>query len=286
MPTDTREERLARRIADLYANDAQFAAAQSSEAINAALDQPGLRLPQIAQTVMEGYADRPALGQRAVQLATDPRTGSITAELLPRFDTITYGEVWARVRAVASALTNVAVRPGDRVCILGFSSVDYTVIDMALIPLGAISVPLQTSSPVTQRRPIVAETEPSLIASSVDHLDDAVEVVLIGFAPVRLVVFDYRSEVDDHRKAFDAAKAQLADAGNPVIVETLTDVLDRGRGLPDTRLSVSRADDPLTLLVYTSGSTGRPKGACIPNGWSRTPGAQPSARRASTAFRR
>jgi fatty acid CoA ligase FadD9 len=275
MPTDTREERLARRIADLYANDAQFAAAQSSEAINAALDQPGLRLAQIAQTVMEGYADRPALGQRAVQLATDPRSGRTTAELLPRFDTITYGEVWTRVRAVASALTNVAVRPGDRVCILGFSSIDYTVIDMALILLGAISVPLQTSAPVTELRPIVAETEPSLIASSVDYLDDAVEVMLTGYTPVRLVVFDYHSEVDDHRKAFDAAKAQLADAGNPVIVETLTDVLDRGRGLPDARLAVSRADDPLALLVYTSGSTGRPKGAMYPerlvaNSWRTT----------------
>src|SRR5690242_8382634 len=135
MSTDTREERLARRIAELYANDAQFAAAQSSEAINAALHKPGLRLAQIVQTVMEGYADRPALGQRAVQPATDPRTGRTTTELLPRFDTITYGEVWVRVRAVANALTNVAVRPGDRVCILGFSSVDYTVIDVALMLL-------------------------------------------------------------------------------------------------------------------------------------------------------
>jgi hypothetical protein len=62
--TDTREERLARRIADLYATDQQFADARPSEAIAAAIDQPGLRLPQIVQTIMEGYADRPALGQQ------------------------------------------------------------------------------------------------------------------------------------------------------------------------------------------------------------------------------
>ena len=42
MSTDTREERLARRIADLYANDRQFADARPSEAITAAINKPGM----------------------------------------------------------------------------------------------------------------------------------------------------------------------------------------------------------------------------------------------------
>ena len=104
MSVDTREERLARRIADLYANDRQFADARPSEAITAAIDQPGLRLPQIVRTVMEGYADRPALGQRAVQFVNDPQTGRTSVELLPRFETTSYRELWDRVGAVATAL--------------------------------------------------------------------------------------------------------------------------------------------------------------------------------------
>ena len=194
MSTDTREERLARRIADLYATDRQFADARPSEAITAAIDQPGLRLPQIVRTVMEGYADRPALAQRAVQFVNDPQTGRTSVELLPRFETTSYRELWDRVGAVATALAggpSPSVRPGDRVCVLGFTSVDYTIIDVALVLMGAVCVPLQTSAPVTQLRPIVAETEPSVIAASVDYLDDAVELVLTGHAPARLVVFDY-----------------------------------------------------------------------------------------------
>ena len=264
MSTDTREERLERRIADLYANDQQFADARPREAISAAIEAPGLRLPQIVQTVMEGYADRPALGQRAVQFVMDPRTGRTTVELLPRFETITYRELWKRVDAVASALANDSVRPGDRVCILGFTSVDYAVVDMALIPIGAVSVPLQTSAPVAQLRPIVAETEPSVIAASVDYLDDAVELVLTGHAPARLIVFDYRPEVDDHREAFEVANMRLGEAGSPVSVETLADVLDRGSVTPLAPEIVGDADDPLALLIYTSGSTGRPKGAMYP----------------------
>jgi fatty acid CoA ligase FadD9 len=267
MSTDNRDERLARRMADLYATDLQFADAQPNEAITAAINQPGLGLPELVRTVMEGYADRPALGQRAVHFVTDAQTGRTSLQLLSRFDTITYREVWDRVGRIASALAGDSahpVRPGDRVAFLGFTSIDYTTIDLASIQLGAVSVPLQTSAPLTQLRPIVAETEPSVLATSIDHLGDAVELVLTGHAPKRLIVFDYHPQADAQREAFDAAKARLADAGSPVIAETLTDVLDRGKALPTTPMSGSGEDDPLTLLIYTSGSTGAPKGAMYP----------------------
>ena len=264
MSVDTREERLARRIADLYATDQQFADARPSEAIIAAIDQTGLRLPQLVRTVMEGYADRPALGQRAVRFVNDRETGRTSVELLPRFETITYRELWDRVGAVATGLAGDPVRPGDRVCVLGFTSVDYTTVDMALVQIGAVSVPLQTSAPVAQLRPIVAETEPSVIAASVDYLDDAVELVLTAHTPARLIVFDYHPEVDDQREAFDAARSRLAQADSAVIVETLADALERGSTLPAAQAFVRDEDDPLTLLIYTSGSTGAPKGAMQP----------------------
>jgi fatty acid CoA ligase FadD9 len=278
MSTDTREGRLASRVADLYANDPQFAGARPNEKILEAIDQPGLRLPQIIRTVTEGYADRPALGQRAVQVVQDPATGRTSLELLPGFDTITYREFSDRVDAVAAALSSdpvAPVRPGDRVCILGFTSVDYTIVDTALVYLGAVSVPLQTSAPITALRPIVTETKPTAILASVDHLDDAVELILTGHAPARLVVFDLHPQAGDQRAAFESAKARLQQGGSNVIVETLADVLDRGKALPAATDFVSDEADPLTLLVYTSGSTGAPKGAMYPerlvaNSWRRS----------------
>src|ERR1700692_1062952 len=264
MSTDTREERLARRVADLYATDQQFADARPGEAITAAIDQPGLRLLQLVRTVMEGYADRPALGQRAVQFIKDPKTDRTSLGLLPRFETVSYRELWDRAGAVASALAGDpehSVRPGDRICVLGFTSVDYTTVDVALVPVGAVSVPLQTSAPVSQLRPIVAETEPSVIATSVDYLADAVELVLTGHAPARLVAFDYHPEVDEHREALEVSRARLAQAGSSVMVETLADVLERGKALPAAPMVVPDENDPLTLLIYTSGSTGAPNGA-------------------------
>ena len=72
MSTDIRADALERRIQNLYASDPQFAAARPDEAVFAAMEEPGLRLPQLIQVVMDGYADRPALGQRATKLVKDP----------------------------------------------------------------------------------------------------------------------------------------------------------------------------------------------------------------------
>ncbi|WP_062540704.1 carboxylic acid reductase, partial [Mycobacterium celatum] len=163
-----------------------------------------------------------------------------------------------RVDALASAWAHGVVSPGDRVAVLGFTSVDYTTIDVALTQLGAVSVPLQTSAAITQLQPIVAETEPTVLAASVDYLSDAVDLIESGHQPARLVVFDYHPEVDDHREALEAARARL-----DILVETLADVLDRGTSLPPAP-AVHAGDDALALLIYTSGSTGAPKGAMYP----------------------
>jgi fatty acid CoA ligase FadD9 len=274
MSTTTREERLERRIEDLTANDPQFAAARPDPAVAAALEEPGLRLPQIVATVLEAYADRPALGQRAVEFVKDPKTGRTVLEVLSHFDTMTYRELDERVSALGRALTNDSVRAGDRVAVLGFTSVDFTTIDVALNQIGAVAVPLQTSAAITQLQPIVTETEPSVIAASVNQLSDAVELILSSdHQPVKLVVFDYHPEVDDQREAVESARARLAEAA--VTVEPLADLLERGKRLPTTPVANDSAEGALALLIYTSGSTGAPKGAMYPQGnvgkmWSRS----------------
>jgi fatty acid CoA ligase FadD9 len=260
MSTPIQDERLARRVEVLTANDPQFAAARPDPAVAEALEQPGLRLPQIIQTVLEGYADRPALGQRVVEFVTDAKTGRTVAELLPRFETITYRELGERAGALARALAGDAVRAGDRVAVLGFNSVDFATVDVALAQIGAVSVPLQTSAAITSLQPIVTETEPSVIAASVDQVPDAVELIRAGHAPAKLVVFDYHPEVDDQREAVETARTRLADTA--VAVETLAELLERGRALPVSPVEFDPdANDSLALLIYTSGSTGAPKGA-------------------------
>ena len=268
-----REARRQRRFDRLSSSDAQFIAAQPDPAVTAPLESPGTLLTDVIRTAMDGYADRPALGQRAVEFVTDTN-GRTVGELQPRFDTLTYGETWTRVRALADALADNAVHPGDCVATLGFTSADYAVVDMALTLTGAIAVPLQTSAPVQQLHPILVETEPVAILSSVDHLQDAVELALTAYTPKCVVVFDYHPQVDDHREALESAAARLADRN--VTVEALDDLIDQAAVHTDG-LEIPGGDaDALRLLIYTSGSTGAPKGAmytdrlmanCWQRGW-------------------
>ena len=94
--------------------------------------------------IMERHADQPALGERAAERTTDPATGRTTRQLLPHFDTITYGQLQERVNAVAADWHHAAHSPlqsGDFVCLLGFTSIDYTTLDLACMHLGAVAVP-------------------------------------------------------------------------------------------------------------------------------------------------
>ena len=126
-------------------------------------------LADVIRIAMTGYADRPALGQRAVEFVPD-QSGRTVASLQPRFDTLTYRETWHRVRALANALAGDPVQPGDRVATLGFTSADYTIVDMALSLTGAVSVPLQTNAPVEQLRPSWSRRARG-IAVELDHLE-------------------------------------------------------------------------------------------------------------------
>ncbi|MFE6858774.1 carboxylic acid reductase [Nocardia sp. NPDC057668] len=258
MELDVKKARRERRIADAL-QDPQVRATLGEPGIAARLREPGLELGAIVDTVLSGYADRIALGERAFDAGAD---GDGARGLLPEFRTITYGELGARVRALAAVWARSgAVGTGDFVCTLGFSSADYVTIDLACVRLGAVAVPLQAGAPAAQWMSILDETRPRVLAVSVDALDAAVTAVTTGVAPGRLLVFDQAPGDRTHRAAVDSARTRLADAGIDIAVDLLGEIVERGRELPDAPAPDFGDEDPLSLLIYTSGSTGTPKGA-------------------------
>jgi fatty acid CoA ligase FadD9 len=266
-PTETSlDARRQRRVAELYATDQQVRDARPRPAVTAAMRAPGLPLARVIATIVEGYADRPALGERATELVTDPATGRTSVRLLPRFDTISYADLWARAGAIASEFhqdPQAPLRPGERVCVLGFTGADYTAIELACVRAGAVSVPLQAGASAELLTAILAETGPRVLATTVDLLPAAVECGLASASLRRLVVFDYQPEADEQRARFEAAGRRLAASGR-IRLDSLGAVLARGAALPPVPPAGEPDGTRLATLVYTSGSSGTPKGAMYP----------------------
>lgn len=245
----------------LYHNDLQAAAAAPRPQVIAAARRPGLRLAQVLETLVGGYAERPALGQRTTTVRADPVSGRMVRHLEPAFETVSYGRLWSDVAAIAAAWAggDDPVGPGDFVATIGFASSDYLTIDLVAGYMGLVAVPLQHNSPVSRLRPILVESEPQVVTVAADYLDLAVAAIRDVPSVRRLVVFDLDTRIDDHREALERAQQALADT--PVRVDTLAAVIERGRRLPTPPPYTGGSDDRLALILYTSGSTGTPKGA-------------------------
>ncbi|MFI0191656.1 carboxylic acid reductase [Streptomyces sp. NPDC017082] len=266
--TDELDARTHRRSAHLHATDAQFRDTAPLDAVTEAIRRPGLPLAALVAAVMDGYAERPALGERATEPVTDPETGRTTLRLLERFDTLTYGELWQRVGAVASEWRHHpehALIPGDFVAVLGPTSAEYTVVDLACVRSGAVSVPLQAGATAEHLAPIVQQSGPRLLAVHIDHLEVALQVAAGASALRRIIVMGHHPEVTAHREQLDSARTRLAAQDRDMALDTLASVIGRGSALPPLpQVPEGAAADTLSTLIYTSGSTGAPKGALYP----------------------
>lgn len=147
---------------------------------------------------------------------------------------IGYGELAGRVLALARGLLAEGVRAGDRVVVLGPNSLDWVVADLAVLSVGAVTVPVYPTSSAEQVRAVLADAEPVACFAdpgTVDRLDD-----VLGAEPVWRLG-DSFAELAGHGEAVpaDAVMKRRARVG---------------------------ADDVATI-VYTSGTTGEPKGCVL-----------------------
>jgi long-chain acyl-CoA synthetase len=160
-----------------------------------------------------------------------------------------------RVRAVALGLSALGVKRGDRVALLSENRPDWSVVDLAILSLGAVNVPIYTTQAPEQVRYILEDSGARVLFVSgrkvFRHARPGVEPVE---SLERVVFFDT-----------DAAP-EVAGALSLFELEQTGAQLDEAS--PETFGRALNAVGPgdLATVIYTSGTTGEPKGVMLTHG--------------------
>jgi long-chain acyl-CoA synthetase len=153
---------------------------------------------------------------------------------------VTCAEAANQIRSAALGLISLGVQPGDRVSIFSATCYEWAILDLAILSVGAVTVPIYETSSAEQVRWVLQNSEAVLAFAETDA-HAAMVTELTGELPALRRVLHINGSGP---KALD----QLVEAGASVDPAELT-----------ARLEALRSEDPATL-IYTSGTTGRPKG--------------------------
>ncbi|MCA1591763.1 MAG: long-chain fatty acid--CoA ligase [Acidobacteria bacterium] len=157
-----------------------------------------------------------------------------------------------RVRAVALGLSALGIRKGDRVALLSENRPDWSVVDLAILSIGAVNVPIYTTQAPEQVRYILEDSGARVLFISgrkvYRHARPGIEPVA-GLE--KLVFFD-----TDADGAQDGALSMMT-------LEQQGAELDRLEPETFERMLNGVGADDLATIIYTSGTTGEPKGVML-----------------------
>jgi long-chain acyl-CoA synthetase len=157
-----------------------------------------------------------------------------------------------RVRAVALGLSALGVKRGDRVALLSENRPDWSVVDLAILSLGAVNVPIYTTQAPEQVRYILEDSGARVLFVSGKKVFRHARPGIVPVEGLERVVFFDTDAATAHEGAltlFELEQTGAAlDAASP-------EVFDRA-------LQAVGAGD-LATIIYTSGTTGEPKGVML-----------------------
>lgn len=164
------------------------------------------------------------------------------------YEGISYSRLEEQVHTLAQGLATYGVGPASKIAIISENRPEWVIADMALVLLGAVSVPMY----------------PTLTPRQVAYIlqDAGVECVIVSNQLQFSKVQKIRNETPSIRVVISMAET---DSGATDAVR-FADVMSRGSaqraGASPDNSGSPRPEDLLTI-IYTSGTTGNPKGVML-----------------------
>ena len=158
-----------------------------------------------------------------------------------------YGQVGKAIDELALGLIELGIEPGDRVCILANTRLEWTLASYAISAAGAVVVPVYPTNSPGECRWVAGNS--------------GAKAMICEDEGQRLKIDQVRDELPEleHVIGIEAGGGEL----------TLAELRERGAGGDRSELA-SRQDkverDDAWIIIYTSGTTGPPKGVVLTHG--------------------
>lgn len=147
--------------------------------------------------------------------------------------------VMGRVRVLVGMLRERGVKLGDRVSILAETSLEWAIADMAILTIGAVTVPIYPTLPGPQIAPLL--------------VDSGATGIFVSTKPQREKVESVRSQIPDVKWIWCFEEEPLPDGAMAGAAE-------------DEGSDPKPGPEDLATIIYTSGTTGTPKGVMLTHG--------------------
>jgi malonyl-CoA/methylmalonyl-CoA synthetase len=167
----------------------------------------------------------------------------------PPLQHVTYAELDELINRTAGYLQNLGLQPGDRVALQLSKSLEFILVHMATVRLGAITLPLNLAYPPDELKYFLEDSGAKLFFA-LESSKEKIQTILPELPHLRECIFLNPSKPEEFQSL-------ITNYQSP--------------GGPDTSLATSTQpyptpDHDTAVIIYTSGTTGRPKGAEITHG--------------------
>ena len=160
-----------------------------------------------------------------------------------------FNAVSAAAARLRGGLAKLGVRPGDRIGILSDNSPQWIIVDQATLGLGAVVVPLYTTSGVEETRHVIGDSGARIVAANgPEHVKKLLEMAPSIPEMTAIIAIHHGAEPQP-----------AANGGPPVMT------LESASADPIASITTGSPED-LATIIYTSGTTGPSKGVMLTHG--------------------
>ena len=167
----------------------------------------------------------------------------------PPLQRYTYAELDELINRTVDYLQKLGIQSGDRVALQLSKSIEFILLHLAAVRIGAITLPLNLAYPPDELKYFLEDSGAKLFFA-LEASKDKIETILTELPDLRGCIYLDPSRVDEFQSLITNYQSSSLDTP-----------LEKHSGLLDHRNTNDTA-----VIIYTSGTTGRPKGAEITHG--------------------